>query len=182
MRNPFARRDAVPPDVRARLAPGERVLASAAAEDGTWLLGTRDALLVVGPAGTGRTRWEDVESADWDREQSRLRVVEAAPFGLVRREREFTVPDPGRLLPMVRERVTASVLLQRRVPVPGGGGLTVIARRAPHGADAVTWSCELDPGTDPDDPEVRRAARTGLRAARGELGSEDDVDDDSDPW
>ena len=39
---------------RARLARGERVLASTVAGDGSWLLGTRDALVVVGPDDTLR--------------------------------------------------------------------------------------------------------------------------------
>ncbi len=71
---------------------------------------------------------------------------------------------------MVRERVTASVVLQRRVTVRGAQGLFVVARRAPNGDSAITWAYELDAGLDPDDPEVRRLADLGLRAAAEELG------------
>ena len=72
---------------------------------------------------------------------------------------------------MVRERVTASVLLQRRVLVSGRRGLTVIARRPPRGPGAITWAYDFDPGVDPSDPVVAQAAEEGLRAAKEELGS-----------
>jgi hypothetical protein len=168
----FTRRAVAPADVLARagLARGERVLAHAAADDGTWLLGTGDALVVVEPADTIRLAWETVESADWDRDTGRLRVAEVGDFGQLRPVHRFTLDDPQRLLQLVRERVTASVLLQRRVEVRGRRGLTVIARRPPRGRGEVTWAYELDAGLDPADPEVVRAAEEGLRAARLDVG------------
>ncbi len=161
---------------RAGLRPGERALASASTRDGTWLIGTREALLLVPPAddlrspAVARLPWERVESADWDRDQERLRVTEVAEFGQVRPVHELSVAEPRRLLQLVRERVTASVLLQRRVLVDGARGLRVIARRAPAGRDEVIWACELDPGLDPDDPVVRLEVEAALRAAQDELG------------
>ena len=56
---------------------------------------------------------------------------------------------------MVRERVTASVVLQRRVVVRGKQGLFVVARRAPNGDGAITWAYELDAGST---PRTRRCA------------------------
>jgi hypothetical protein len=175
VRGPFTRRPTLPDTVRERagLARGDRPLATAQAADGGWLVGTRDALVVVGSAPADaalRIPWERVESADWDREGERLRVVEVAEFGAVRPVHVFTLPDPGPLLPMVRERVTASVLLQRRVDVRGRLGLTLVARRAPRGTGEVVWAYELDPGLDPDDPVVRRAAEEALREAMAEVG------------
>ena len=177
----FPRRAAVPADVLARadLARGERVLAHAPADDGTWLLGTRDALVVVEPAETIRLAWETVESADWDRDTARLGVAEVGEYGQPRPVHRFTLDDPQRLLQLVRERVTASVLLQRRVEVRGRRGLTVIARRPPRGRGEITWAYELDDGMDPADPEVVRAAEAGLRAARQDIG--EDVGLDGEP-
>jgi hypothetical protein len=158
---------------RAHLPGGERVLAGAVADDGTWLLGTRDALVLVPATGDAvRIAWECVEAADWDRDAGRLRISEVGEFGQPRPVHVLTVPEPGTLLPMVRERVSASVLLQRRVVVSGRSGLRVVARRAPSGRGATSWSYELDPGVDPDDPAVRRAAEAGLRAAEDELGDD----------
>ena len=190
MRSIFRRGASVPAEVSARagLERGDRVLAGALADDGTWLLGTRDALvLVTGGLREGdqeasshttrdavrRIPWERVETADWDREESRLRVAEVGDFGRARPVHVLTVPEPGQLLPMVRERVTASVLLQRRVLVSGRRGLTVIARRPPRGRGDVTWAYEFDAGVDPEEPLVAQAAADGLRAAQEELGSDE---------
>jgi hypothetical protein len=177
VRNFFRRAPKVPVEViaRAALARGDSVLAGAEADDGTWLLGTRDALVLVPAHTTSRDvctiPWERVETADWDRDASRLRVSEVADFGRERPVHVLGLPDPGSLLPMVRERVTASVLLQRRVLVTGRRGLTVIARRPPRGRSDVTWAYDFDPGIDPSDPLVAQAAQEGLSAAQEELGS-----------
>jgi hypothetical protein len=162
---------------RAGLARGDRPLAQTPTTDGGWLFGTRDALVVIpaDPSGSVlRIRWQDVETADWDREEERLRVSEVGEFGQVRPVHEFSLADPGRLLPMVRERVTASVLLQRRVPVTGSTGLTVVARRSPQGDGGISWALEYDVGVDPDDPVVRLAAEQGLRDAADEVGAAPD--------
>ncbi len=190
MRNPL-RRGAGAPDVvvaGAGLPKGERVRAAAHTPDGTWLLGTAVALVVVPPrpeetAGTGPVvepervvepvetiPWERVEQADWDRDTARLRVSEVGEFGRVRPVHQFTINDPGPLLPMVRERVTASVVLQRRVTVTGRKGFSVVARRSPTGAGEIGWAYEFDVGVEPDDPEVRRLADAARRGAEEELG------------
>ena len=167
----FARKVKVPVDVVERAGlRGEKVLAHAAASDGTWLLGTREALVVVDASGTVRLPWQDIESADWDRDEDVLRVAEVGTFGHTRPVHLFTLPAPGQLLPMIRERVTASVLLQRRVVVTGKSGLMVIARRPPTGQGEITWAYEFDAEVDPDDPAVREAAARGLRSAQDELG------------
>ncbi|QNN53311.1 hypothetical protein [Nocardioides mesophilus] len=168
----FARGPVVPDEVlrRAGLPSGEKVLAACPTRDASWLLGTRTAFVAV-PAEGEPTRipWERVESADWSREDERLRVNEVGDFGHLRPVHIFTVDEPATLLPFVRERVTATVVLQRRVTVRGRQGLTVIGRRTPDGGE-ITWAYQLDPGLDPDDPEVRRLAEAGLRAAAEELG------------
>ena len=70
----------------------------------------------------------------------------------------------------MRERVTASVVMQRHVVVAGRRGLRVIARRAPSGAGGVHWVYEYDEGVDPDDETVREAARAALVQARHDVG------------
>lgn len=171
MRRPFARSGSVPAEVleRAGLARGDRVLARAPTADGAWLLGTRDALVIVAGQAV-RVPWERVETADWNRNEERLRVSEVGEFGQVRPVHVFSVPDPGPLLAMIRERVTASVLLQRRVTVADKQGLLVIARRSPRGRGEISWAYELDSGLDPADPAVQIAAQDGLRSAQEELG------------
>jgi hypothetical protein len=174
VRNPFKRGTHVPaPVVRAaRLRSGERVLAATAANDGTWLLGTRDAFVVVrgNQEEPLRLPWEDVERADWDGDAERFRILEVGRFGEPRPEHGFLLDDPGLLVQMVRERVTASVVMQRRVTLGGRQGFFVIARRPPSGSGEITWAFEFDRGVDPDDPDVQRATEQALRMAAEELG------------
>ncbi len=175
MRNPFARGDRPPADVltRAGVGGGDRVLAAAEARDGTWVVGTATSLVIV-PAVAERPAttipWQRVQHADWDSEEERLRVTEVGEYGQVRPVHLLPLTDPQKLLRLVRERVTASVVLQRRVTVEGKRGFFVLARRAPTGSGDVEWAYEFDPDVDPQDPEVRRLADSALRAAAEEVG------------
>jgi hypothetical protein len=152
------------------LAAGERAVAWAVVDGGGWVVGTRDALSV--PAG--RVAWEQVEAADWDDDHERLRVTEVGTWGEPRPQHLLTLTTKGadthRLLQLVRERVTASVLVSRHVAVVGRKGVRVIARRAPAGTSPVLWFYEYDAGIDPDDPVVRAAAETALDTARSDIG------------
>jgi len=195
-RNPFKRSVDVPAEVlaAASLAPGEKVLAATSTTDDRWLLGTRVALHVARapepspaeePTGEGpeqvepesvvepvetRIPWETVERADWDRDEEQLVVTEVGEFGRVRPRHVFGVSEPGLLLELVRERVTASVVLQRRVLTHGQRGLLVIGRRPPTGEGEVVWAYQFDAGVDPEDPAVVAAAEEGLRSAQADLG------------
>jgi hypothetical protein len=167
-------RSGPPGDVAARV--DGRPLAHAETVDGTWLVGTRDALVIVpGPEGSRpvatRIPWEQVEGADWDRDGSRLRVTEVGRYGEPRPSYVFTLPDtePATLLQLIRERVTASVVLQRGQLVSGKSGLKVIGRRAPSGGP-ITWMHEYDEGIDPDEPAVAEAAEALLQQARADVG------------
>ena len=163
----------VPADVLARadLPRGEKVLAHTVAKDGTWLLGTRLHLVVVGDEGAAAIQiaWESVEDAAWEQEASTLRVTEIGQYGEPKPTHSFTVSDPALLLQLVRERVTASVVLQRWVPVIGKKGLTVIGRRSPVGGP-VAWMHAYDAGVDPSDPKVAAVAEQALAQAQAEVG------------
>ena len=111
-----------------------------------------------------------MDRASWDEDSERLDVVEVADFGERQPRHRLALHDPRRLLDLVRERVTASVLLTRHVPVAGSRGIKVVARRSPTRQGDVIWSTWLDDGLDPADPGVRRAVDEGLEAARAELG------------
>jgi hypothetical protein len=149
-----------------RRQKGERVLASATTVDGVLVAGTRDTLMI----GARRIPWEGLQSADWDKESTTLRVAEVGDWGEERPVHVLILPDPGRLLQLVRERLTASVVLQRHVAVRGRKGVFVIARRAPRGDGPLQWVYEFQEGIDPTDPAVRRAAEAALAAARDEVG------------
>ena len=153
---------------------GERVLATATTDSGV-VAGTREALYLPSsePSESSvpvRVPWEQVESADWDRDAEMLRVVEVGTWGQTRPEHRVSLAEPGRLLELVRERVTATVVLQRHVPITGKRGVRVIARRAPSGGRELSWLFDYDAGIDPDDPFVQQASQEALAAARGEVG------------
>ncbi|MGO4256823.1 hypothetical protein [Marmoricola sp. RAF53] len=154
----------------AGLPRGEKVLAHG--QDGDrWLLGTRVALVLVQPGQpVVRLPWEQVQAADWDQEAESLRVTEVGEYGRPRASYVFTLDDPDLLLQLVRERVTASVVLQRGHLVSGKRGFKVIGRRSPEGRGPITWMFEFDPGIDPDDPLVAVAAEAALAEARGDVG------------
>ena len=170
-----SRRGEVPADVvaRAALAPGDRVLAGAPAADGSWVLGSRRTLVLLTPEARVVLPWEEVEDAAWDRDEERLRITATGEYGRPRPTYTFSMEDPALLLQLVRERVTASVVLQRRVPVHGRKGLTVIGRRSPAGGP-VRWMHAYDAGVDPADPEVVAIADLALQQARAEVGETPD--------
>lgn len=172
-RNPFKRSVDVPAEVLSKVSldQGEKVLAGTHAGEDIWLLGTREALHVVAGAPVEtRIPWEQIERVDWNRDEDRLLISEVGEFGRVRPQHEFAVSEPGLLLELIRERVTASVVLQRRVFTDGSRGLLVIGRRPPARDGEVFWSYEFDAGVDPEDPQVMAAAEAGLHAAQEELG------------
>jgi hypothetical protein len=143
---------------------GERLLAWTDTSLGP-VGGSRDALYLP----TARLPWEQVETASWDRDTGELVVREVGTWGAPGAVHRMSVDEPGRLLQLVRERVTASVVLTRYVEVGAGRGLRVVARRAASGDRSPTWSCDLDEGLDPADPAVQEAARHRLAAARAEV-------------
>ena len=148
-----------------------RPLAFAEAAGGTWIVGTRTHLVLIGTEVAEHFPWERLEDADWDRDESRLRFREVGEFGRPRPSYSFTMPDaePAALLQLIRERVTASVVLQRGQYLAGKRGLKVVGRRSPAGGP-ITWMHEYDEGIDPDDPQVAAAAEALLRQARADVG------------
>ena len=141
-------------------------LATATTLDGVVVSGTRDALRI----GDRELPWEQVQGADWDKDASTLVVSEVGHWGDERPVHRLVLPEPGRLLQLVRERITASIVLQRHVPVGGRRGVFVIGRRAPSRRGRIAWIFEYQAGIDPSDPDVQQAAAAALRQAREDVG------------
>lgn len=157
----FARGGRAVVDVRR----GERLLATAEGPE-TAIGGTREALYLP-----QRIAWEQVAAAGWDDESSTLRVTEVAAWGEAVPVHTVALDEPdARLLQLVRERVTATIVLQREVAVRGRLSARVLARRAPHGTGPLAWFVEYDEGLDPDDPSVRSAVDDALARARHDVG------------
>jgi hypothetical protein len=145
------------------------LLAWAETDDGTTVGGSRDALHLP-DREPPRLPWEEIATADWDADERQFHVVEVGTFGELQPEHRLALADPDRLLTLVRERVTASIVVQRHLPVRGRRGVRVLGRRAPGGQGAIAWFVEYDDGLDPADPEVRAVVEEGLATARGDVG------------
>ena len=78
--------------------------------------------------------------------------------------------DPcGDVPPVVRDRVTASVLFRETLTLASGGTITAIGRREPDRTE-VSWLIEFHGDLDPNDPLTSQGADTALRELRNTLG------------
>jgi hypothetical protein len=68
----------------------------------------------------------------------------------------------------VHERVMASIVLSRRVALPGGGA-RLVARRG-EGSGETVWQVLADEGVDLADPGVQARIDTALTDLQAELG------------
>lgn len=151
----------------------EDILAAVQLTNGRWVAGTRTAVYLPSDSADAdrRVGWEQIERANWDAEASVLHVYETTDFGTPLRATELKVEDPGRFGQLLRERVDASIIVQRHVPLAGKRGVRIVARRNPAVTDAaVTWNLVLDKGLEPDQPGVLDAAESALRRVRDEFG------------
>lgn len=166
----FARRAALPEDVREQVAlgPGERLLVWAPAGGG-WVVASTHALWLPVRSRHERLGWETVDSAAWSAEEGVLAVVQAAPLGGRPRRWTVRVEDARDLLLVVKERVRATVVLSRQVPLAGDRGVTIVGRRPP-GSDRLAWTVSVDEGVDLAEPAVRARVEQALRAARSDVG------------
>jgi len=173
------RRFARPPEpvrvaVLASTDPDERVLAwgTLAREEG-WLVATSRGLRIVPPQVTSVVDaevrpWHEVALAHWtatDDGGGSFRVVsltEVEPGVQARGpEQRYVVTDAGDLPAVVRRRVDQTVVASHRSPLPGGGGVLLVARRIP-GQAVREWSVVFDDDSRRNDPVAREAARQKL--------------------
>lgn len=151
--------------------PGERVLATAATPTGTMIATTRRLMLPGAADAAGEpgvaVEWSEVETAAWDRDDQTLVITLVSGTGERPRRRRVAIDEPGRLLDVVRERVTASVIISRRVAISGRQGVRVTGRRTWR--DEIVWSATLDAGVDLDDPMVRQRVDDAVALVRSEV-------------
>jgi len=159
-------------DLRPPLARDERIVAWAGAVGDSAVVATNLGLWLPGAAE--RIGWHEIHKATWSGRQ--LTVTAAATTG----ERPgyavvedlppvtVTLLDPDRVPEQVRARVDRSVAASTHHPLPGGGGVRIVARRVP-GIDGLSWVARYDPGTAPADAvdELVAQAKAGIVGAGG---------------
>ena len=175
------RRFARPPEpvrvaVLASTDPDERVLAwGTLARGGGWLVATSRGLRVVPSQVTSVEHadvevlpWHEIGSAKWVATADgggRFQVVPLAEVepGVQARQPEVrhALSDAGDLPAVVRRRVDQTVVASQRSPLPGGGGVLLVARRIP-GLPAREWTVVFDDDARRSDPDAREAARKKL--------------------
>ena len=182
------RRFARPPEpvrvaVLASTDPNERVLAwGTLVRDGGWLVATSRGLRVVPPQVTSVTDavaldscadvevlpWHEIGSAKWLATSDgggRFEVVRLAEVepGVQARQPEVRhlLSEAGDLPAVVRRRVDQTVVASQRSPLPGGGGVLLVARRIP-GQPVREWTVVFDDDADRSDPAARETARRKL--------------------
>jgi hypothetical protein len=173
------RRFARPPEpvrvaVLASTDPDERVLAwGGLARDEGWLVATSRGLRIVPPQVTSVADaevvpWHEVGTAHWTAAAGgggsfRVTPLTEVEPGVQARlpEQRYVLTDAGDLPAVVRRRVDQTVVASHRSPLPGGGGVLLVARRVP-GQPAREWSVVFDDDSRRSDPEAREAARQKL--------------------
>jgi hypothetical protein len=162
----------LPGDVRQLLGigAGERVLAwgsgpGGESSDVSFAAATQRALYLQ--SGDERLPWDRIGKATWDESVLELTILDASE----RPVRQLRVPltDARGLPAAVRDRVTASVVISETVDLGGGAGALMVARRGSDD-DVIRWSVVFDPGLDPGDPVLQRAAADALARLRDALG------------
>jgi hypothetical protein len=153
-RAPGPRPNRLPAAVRDALAleRGERPLAVAPTRGGSYVVATSAALhLPTTSGGFSRLPWERVDQASWKDGRLHVRTTAGGPGYSV------GLTDPGSVPETVRERVTATIVVNHHARLPGGGAVRIAGRRPPGGGE-VRWSFVFEAGLDPSDPGLRAQA------------------------
>ena len=155
----------VPPDVRAHVPKGERLLAWARVHPGGVAVATDTALYLPVPHMM-RFSWDLIAKATFTEEG--VLVVEGRQDARSPDRTWRVLLEESRALPtVVYERITSSVVVSERVLLEGDLGARIVARRV---GDGLRWTMTFDAGLDPGDPEVRARADVALAGLRSTLG------------
>ncbi len=120
--------------------------------DGVDVLVLSDALVVRRDAGWTATPWQQIQRGSWDgREHLTVTLLDGTAMDL-------RLTDPGRVPGLFQERVETSILVERRIEVPGGEVL-LSGRRSPDPsrAEPVLWHALSVGRVDLSDPSVSAA-------------------------
>lgn len=165
----------LPREVRERLAlaRGERILAHAPSAEGTLVATTHALHLADGHV----VPWQHIDRARWS--DSGLHFTEEGAG-----EWFVAVEEPGKLAETIHERVTATIVVSRHVPLDERTtaeettqdsdaeeprGFRLVARRPPGGSD-ISWQIHIDEGVDPEDPRVAEKAPVALANLCEQMG------------
>lgn len=143
-----------------------RVLAWAGSEQDdvrTFCIGAPATLSHGWETGWRHVGWHEIEHGGWNAELRQLSWVQVGG-------RRGTVPldEPGRLPELFRERVEATIVVKRFLPLAGERGAVISARRDLSGKGTISWHTSLTRGLTWQSAGVREAVDEALAEARAE--------------
>ena len=115
--------------------------------------------------------WHEIERGGWNAELNKLSWVRYAAPGEAPTHGVLELTEPGRLPELFRERISATIAVERFVPLAGERGVIIAARRDLGGSGAVVWHGTLTRGLSWQTDGVRAA----VDQAMGQLKSEYDI-------
>jgi hypothetical protein len=118
--------------------------------------------------------WHEIERGGWDEETNRLAWSRYADSdaGATSRDIEtegLELTEPGRLPEVFRERVAASIVLEKFVPIRNGRGVLISGRRdLADGQLSIDWHSSLQRGLTWQTEGVRAATDAAIAQVRTE--------------
>jgi hypothetical protein len=139
-----------------------RILAWAKGPAG-FVVGSPAALSWGGEAGWSHVGWHEIEHGGWNAETATLSwTLHGGRRGSV------GLDEPARLPELFRERIAATIALERFVPVVGDRGVIVTARRDLGDHGAISWHSSLTRGLTWHSDGVQAAADRAMAELRSE--------------
>lgn len=140
-----------------------RILAWAALVKGV-CIGSPSALSYTDENGWTHFGWHQIVRGGWDSKTRRLAwELDDGTLGSI------DVVEPGRLPELFRERVAASIMVEKFVPIVGSRGVMINGRRDLSEVDTpIHWHTTLTRGLSWQDEAVSAAVEDAVRAVRSE--------------
>jgi hypothetical protein len=112
--------------------------------------------------------WHEIEHGGWNAELRKLNWVLYTAPGRAAARGSLELTEPGRLPELFRERISASIALERFVPLAGERGVIIAARRDLGESGAVAWHGTLTRGLSWQIDGVRDAVDQAIEQLRAE--------------
>jgi hypothetical protein len=148
------------------LPPGPtRILAWARTGDG-FCIGSPSRLSLSEGDQWRHVGWHEIERGGWDAESGVLTWTELAAPGEKGVPGSVALTEPGRLPELFRERVSATIAVEKFVALTGSRGVVITARRDLGADGGISWHSALTRGLTWETEGVRGAVDRAMAELR----------------